>query len=75
MNFLTSLIWDVGEDTNLPCHVIIQLHPIHHVNMTKKKNLQSKKYSQKKLEVLTTKVSKILLGEMVQQLKEKFQST
>lgn len=49
-----------------------------------KRKLQSKKYSRRKLEVLTTKMSEIMLGEpepqndeseIVQQLKEKFQST
>ena len=49
-----------------------------------KRKLQSKKYSQKKLEVLTTKMSEVLLGEteaqndeseIVHQLKEKIQST
>ena len=47
-----------------------------------KRKLQSKKYKERKLEVLTTKMSKVLLSEkqndeseMLQQLKEKFHST
>ena len=47
-----------------------------------KRKLQSKKYKERKLEVLTTKMSEVLLSEkqndeseMLQQLKEKFHST